>query len=93
MKEYIDRLFDKELDFYLKTTGAVLVVGPKWCGKSTTCKRHAKTIVDLLKTSTREQYISLAKTTPESFLNLGEKPELIDEWQIVSFIWNPLKEP
>ena len=92
MKEYIDRLFDKELDFYLKTTGAVLVVGPKWCGKSTTCKRHAKTIVDLLKTSTREQYISLAKTTPESFLNLGEKPELIDEWQIVSFIWNPLKE-
>ena len=92
MKEYIDRLFDKELDFYLKTTGAVLVVGPKWCGKSTTCKRHAKTIVDLLKTSTREQYISLAKTTPESFLNLGEKPELIDEWQIVSFIWNHLKE-
>ena len=92
MKEYIDRLFDNELDFYLKTTGAVLVVGPKWCGKSTTCKRHAKTIVDLLKTSTREQYISLAKTAPESFLNLGEKPELIDEWQIVSFIWNPLKE-
>ena len=92
MKEYIDRLFDKELDFYLKTTGAVLVVGPKWCGKSTTCKRHAKTIVDLLKNSTREQYISLAKTTPESFLNLGDKPELIDEWQIVSFIWNPLKE-
>jgi predicted AAA+ superfamily ATPase len=34
----------------------------------------------------------LAKSTPVSFLNLGEKPELIDEWQIVSFIWNPLKE-
>ncbi|WP_162849927.1 hypothetical protein [Anaeroplasma bactoclasticum] len=47
MKEYIDRLFDKELDFYLKTTGAVLVVGPKWCGKSTTCKRHAKTMIYL----------------------------------------------
>ena len=38
MKEYIDRLFYKELEFYLMTTGAVLVVGPKWCGKSTTCK-------------------------------------------------------
>ncbi len=92
MKEYIDRLFDKELEFYLRTTGAVLVVGPKWCGKSTTCKRHAKTIVDLLKTSTRKHYISLAKTSPESFLNIGDKQELIDEWQIVSFIWNPLKE-
>jgi hypothetical protein len=34
----------------------------------------------------------LAKTTPESFLNLGEKLDLIDEWQIVSCIWNPLKE-
>jgi ABC-type cobalamin/Fe3+-siderophores transport system ATPase subunit len=47
MKEYIDRLFDKELDFYLKTTRAVLVVGPKWCGKSTTCKRHAKPMIYL----------------------------------------------
>ena len=91
MKNYIERLFDKELDFYLKSTGAILVVGPKWCGKSTTCKRHAKTIIDLLKSSTREQYISLAKVSPEVFLNLGEKPELIDEWQIVSFIWNTLK--
>ena len=85
MKEYINRLFDYELDFYLKSTGAVLVVGPKWCGKSTTCKRHAKTVIDLIKKSTREQYITLAKTAPEYFLNLGEKPLLIDEWQIISF--------
>lgn len=45
-KEYIDRLFDKELEFYLKTVGAVQIVGPKYCGKSRTAKRHAKTIID-----------------------------------------------
>ena len=92
MKKYINRLFDDELNFYLKSVGAILVVGPKWCGKSTTCKRHAKTIIDLLKTSTRSQYVSLAKTSPETFLNLGEKPMLIDEWQVISFIWNSLKD-
>ena len=91
MKKYINRLFDTELDFCLKTTGAILVVGPKWCGKSTTCKRHAKTIIDMLNNSTREQYISLAKNAPNSFLNIGEKPLLIDEWQTISFIWNSLK--
>lgn len=71
IKKYIDRFFNKELDFYLKSTGAILVVGPKWCGKSTTCKKHAKTVIDLIKSSTRDQYISLAKTSPEKFLNLG----------------------
>ena len=89
--DYIPRLFDKELDFYLKCVGAVVIVGPKFCGKSTTAKRHAKTIVDLTKTQDREQYVALAKNATESFLNMGEKPQLIDEWQIVSFIWNDIK--
>lgn len=91
MKEYIPRLFDEELDFYLKSVGAVIVVGPKWCGKSTTCKRHAKTIIDLIKAETRKQYVSLAKASPSAFLSMGDKPLLIDEWQVVSFIWNSLK--
>ena len=42
MKKYIERLFDKELDFYLKTVGAIQIVGPKWWGKSKIAKRHAK---------------------------------------------------
>ena len=45
-KKYIPRLFDISLEFALKTKGAILVGGPKWCGKSTTCKRFAKEIVD-----------------------------------------------
>lgn len=91
-KEYIARLIDKELDFYLKSVGGVLIVGPKWCGKSRTAKRHAKTVIDLLKKKTRDQYVELAKKAPELLLNSGEKPILIDEWQIISFIWNSIKE-
>lgn len=91
-KEYINRLFDKELDFYLKTVGAIQIVGPKWCGKSRTAKRHAKTIIDLMKKNQRDQYVELAKKAPEVLLNSGDKPILIDEWQVISFIWNSIKE-
>ena len=91
-KEYIERLFDKELEFYLKTVGAIQVVGPKWCGKSRTAKRHAKTVIDLMKKKERNQYVELAKNAPEVLLNSGEKPILIDEWQVISFIWNSVKE-
>lgn len=91
-KEYIERLFDKELEFYLKTVGAIQIVGPKWCGKSRTAKKHAKTIIDLMKKKEREQYVELAKNAPEVLLNSGEKPILIDEWQVISFIWNSVKE-
>jgi hypothetical protein len=87
-KEYINRLFDKELEFYLKSVGAIQIVGPKWCGKSRTAKRHAKTIIDLMKKKDRDQYVMLAKTAPEVLLGVGEKPILIDEWQVISFIWN-----
>ena len=70
MKEkYINRLFDKKLDFYLKSEGAIQIVGPKWCGKSTTAKRHAKTVIDLMKKSDREQFIPLAKSAPEVLLD------------------------
>ena len=44
---YIPRLFDKELEFCLESVGAVLIVGPKFCGKSTTASKYAKTIIDL----------------------------------------------
>ena len=47
-EKYIGRLFDDVLDFALKTKAAVVVEGPKWCGKSTTCSRHAAETVDLV---------------------------------------------
>ena len=91
-KEYIERLLDKELEFYLKSVGAVQIVGPKWCGKSRTAKRYAKTTIDLMKKSVRDQFVPIAKQSPEVLLNYGQKPLLIDEWQIISYIWNSLKE-
>ena len=90
-QKYIERLLDQTLDFALRSKGAVLIVGPKSCGKSTTVKRYAKTIIDLTDNSVRDQQISLAKTSIEKFLNQGEKPLLIDEWQEVSFIWDNIK--
>ena len=90
-KEYIARLFDKGLEFALKSSGAVLVEGPKWCGKSTTCARQAKEIVDLTPVDGREQLINEAKIAPHEFLVSREKPLLIDEWQHVYFIWDQIK--
>ena len=91
MKKYIKRIFDDVLDFSMRSKGAVVIVGPKWCGKSTTASRYAKTIIDLMPLETRNQYIALAKIAPSEFLNIGEKPILIDEWQHVSFIWDQIK--
>ena len=91
-KEYIRRLIDDELDFYLKSVGGIWIVGPKWCGKSRTAKRHAKTVIDLLNKKTKDQYVELAKKAPEVLLNSGEKPILIDEWQTIYYIWNSIKE-
>ena len=90
-KKYIARLFDKTLEFGLKSKGAVLVVGPKSCGKSTTAKRQARTIIDLTDVDTKKQQIELARASTTRFLNQGEKPLLIDEWQEVAFIWNSIK--
>lgn len=90
-KPYINRLFDQELEFCLRSVGAIQIVGPKWCGKSRTAARYAKTTIDLLDDSKRDQYIELAKKAPEVLLNSGEKPILIDEWQVISFIWNSIK--
>ena len=90
-EKYIKRLFDDILDFSLKSKGAVVVEGPKWCGKSTTCKRFAKEIVDLMPIKTREEYILEAKIAPDHFLKSRQKPLLIDEWQHIYFIWDQIK--
>ena len=90
-QKYIKRLFDETVEFSLKSKGALMIVGPKWCGKSTTADRYAKTIIDLMLIETRKDYMELAKISPSIFLNYGPKPILIDEWQHVSFIWDQVK--
>ena len=90
-KFYINRLFDGILEFTLKSKGAIVIVGPKWCGKSTTANRYAKTVIDLMPLDSRKDYIELAKISPSYFLNYGPKPILVDEWQHVAFIWDQVK--
>ena len=58
---FTKRLFDGTLDFAMKTKCVVVVEGPKWCGKSTTCKRHVKEVVDLMPIQTREDLVREAK--------------------------------
>ena len=86
-KVYVERLMESVLERKLNSSGCVLVTGPKFCGKSTMCLRHAKSVTEL-KT---ESDITLAKVDPKSTLK-GEKPHLIDEWQKSPDIWNQIKK-
>lgn len=85
--DYISRLAENELDWKLHTSGAVLVTGPKFCGKSTLCGHFAKSSYIL----NTDSQIAFAEADPKLIL-LGESPRLIDEWQKVPDIWNQAKE-
>lgn len=85
-EEYMPRLIDDLIDDYLETFGAISVEGPKWCGKTWTSYRHAKSAVFL----DDEQIQAQAKLDLELILN-KEMPELIDEWTIVPQIWDKVR--
>ena len=87
---YIARVFDDVLEESLRTNGAVYVTGPKWCGKSTTCIRHAKSVHDFGALDS-DNSIALAKLSPIEFLRHGERPMLLDEWQVVPRLWDAVK--
>lgn len=84
---YYDRLLEKEIELKLKTSGAVLVAGPKFCGKTTTCMLYQKSFIKL----NTKQVIAMARMNPKAVLK-GEKPRLIDEWQKAPDIWNQVKD-
>ncbi|MCI5938832.1 MAG: DUF4143 domain-containing protein [Acholeplasmataceae bacterium] len=88
---YYYRLADEELKFRLSAFGATLIVGPKWCGKTTTASRQAKSILDLQDPDRRLNYLETANTKP-SLLLLGDKPRLIDEWQDAPVLWDAVRK-
>ncbi len=90
MATYLPRIADRTLDKKLESKGAVLIVGPKWCGKTTTAKRHAKSVIAIDRPDMTEQYQNLAQLNPSLLLE-GEVPRLIDEWQIVPQLWNAVR--
>lgn len=90
MRTYYKRIYDDILSYKLKTCGAVLIKGPKWCGKSTTAEQQAGSIVYMQNMNERNQNIELAKNAPDIFLE-GPVPRLIDEWQVIPFIWDQIR--
>ena len=90
MENYINRIVDAELGLRLEAFGATLIVGPKWCGKTTTGEQKAKSVIRMQDPDMREGYLVTANTKP-SLLLKGEKPRLIDEWQDAPVLWDSVR--
>lgn len=88
--EYLQRIADEELKFRLECSGAVLIQGPKWCGKTTTAIQQAKSVIKLQNTDKRDAYKQTAKVKPSLLLS-GENPRLIDEWQEIPILWDTVR--
>lgn len=90
MKEYKPRIADTILSRKLKGMGAVLIQGPKWCGKTTTAEQHANSILYMDNPDTMRQNLELARIIPKRLL-LGDTPRLIDEWQLAPQLWDTIR--
>lgn len=87
---YLPRIIDKKLNDYLEAMGAVLIKGPKWCGKTTTAIQKAKSIVKFQDENQRANYDKIMSIIPNQIL-VGETPRLIDEWQVYPIVWNSVR--
>ena len=90
MKRYYQRVSDKVLMEHLEAKGAVLIEGAKWCGKTTSAKHIANSVIEMDRPDMTEQYQQMARIKPSNLLE-GETPHLIDEWQIAPNIWNAVR--
>lgn len=90
MKEYKKRIADKLLKYRLEEVGAVLIEGPKWCGKTTTAEQQAKSILYMADPDNQNSYINMADLKIKLLLK-GDNPRLIDEWQIIPQIWDAIR--
>ena len=90
MKKYRKRVVDDLLARKLLGMGAVLVQGAKWCGKTTTCEEFAKSALYMADPDTKESNLQMADIDIKALLK-GEKPRLIDEWQIAPKFWDAVR--
>lgn len=89
-KKYLKRLGDEELQLALKASGAVLIEGAKWCGKTSTAQQAAKSVIFLQDPDQSASYLALADAKP-SLLLTGANPRLIDEWQMAPVLWDAVR--
>ena len=90
MDDYKKRVADSLLERKLKSAGAVLIEGPKWCGKTTTAEQIAASILYMDEPEKKEQNLRMAEIKP-SVLLAGGLPRLIDEWQIAPTLWDSIR--
>lgn len=90
MAKYKHRIADRLLERKLAGKGAVLIEGPKWCGKTTTAEQHAKSLLYMTESGKIEQHLQLARLNPALLLE-GKKPRLIDEWQVAPSLWDSIR--
>ena len=90
MKFYKKRIADDILKRKLKGKGAVLIEGPKWCGKTTTAEQMAASVLYMDNPQFKTQNILMAQVNPK-FLLKGETPRLIDEWQLAPELWDAIR--
>ncbi len=88
--QYRPRIADGMLARKLEGMGAVLIEGPKWCGKTTTAEQIARSILYMDDPETKTQNLSMAELNPKRLLR-GENPRLIDEWQLAPQLWDAIR--
>ncbi len=89
--KYYDRLIEKILKIELEAFGAVLISGPKWCGKTTTATKLANSSINLQDPINKENYLKILSINPDSLLN-ETPPMLIDEWQEAPYLWDYVRQ-
>lgn len=90
MENYKHRIMDSLLKKKLQAKGAILIEGPKWCGKTTTAEEIAASKVMLARTDVKNNFKNLLEIDIEAALS-GEPPMLIDEWQTVPKLWDAVR--
>lgn len=90
MAVYKYRILDKVLAKRLKSMGAVLIEGPKWCGKTTTSEKLAQSVIYMSDPANKNQYLEMAEINPQRLLE-GATPRLIDEWQLAPKLWDAVR--
>jgi len=88
--KYLPRIADTKLVLALEAMGAVLIEGPKWCGKTSTAEQAAKSVLYMQDPDVYDENMLKAKTKPSLLLE-GKTPRLLDEWQVAPVLWNAVR--
>ena len=89
-QRYLGRIADKVLDTALESSGAVLIEGPKWCGKTRTAEKKAASALYMQDPDHTDSYLKAAGIKPSLLLE-GDAPRLIDEWQMAPVLWDAVR--